>query len=168
MAKIQVYIATSLDGFIASKDGSVDWLPQVAESGYDVFYKSIDTVIMGKTTYDQILTFGKYPYKDKKSFVFSRTGQTKDENTKFVSDVDRFVNDGFPGAGPNIWLVGGAKIIASFLKQSAVDEIIITKIPIILGNGIPLFQNLKEKTKLGLIKTQKYDQLVELHYKVLK
>ena len=168
MAKIQVYIATSLDGFIASKDGSVDWLPHVVESGYDVFYKSIDTVIMGKTTYDQILTFGKYPYKDKKSFVFSRTGEKKDENTEFVSDVDKFVIDGFPGAGTNIWLVGGAKIITSFLKQRAVDEIILTKVPIILSDGIPLFQNLEDETKLELIKIQKYDQLVELHYKVLK
>ena len=167
MTKILVYIASSLDGYIAREDGTVDWLPQVTESGYDAFYKSVDTVIMGKTTYDQVLTFGIYPYKDKKSFVFSKT-QHSDENVEFVSDVEKFVKDGFPGAGENIWLVGGAKTIASFLKQGVVDEIIITKIPVLLGKGIPLFCNLEVQTKLELIKTEKYGQLVDLHYKVLK
>ena len=168
MTKVLVYIASSLDGYIAREDGSIDWLPEPSESGYDVFYKSIDTVIMGKTTYDQVLTFGEYPYKDKKSFVFSRTNQKKDEHVEFVSDVTKFVKDGFPGTGENIWLVGGAKIITSFLKQGVVDEIIITKIPILLGKGISLFPNLEDQTKLELIKTEKYGQLVDLHYKVLK
>ena len=168
MSRIQVYIATSLDGYIAREDGSIDWLPESSESGYDVFYKSIDTVIMGKTTYDQVLTFGVYPYKEKKSFVFSKTQQNNDENVEFASDVEKFVKDGFPGAGKTIWLVGGAKIIASFMKQGVVDEIIITKIPILLGKGIPLFQNLEDETKLELIKTEKYGQLIDLHYKILK
>jgi len=168
MTKIIVYIASSLDGFIARENGDVDWLPQTGESSYAKFYKSVDTVIMGKTTYDQVLTFGKYPYKGKKSFVFSRTSQNNDENIEFVSDVEKFVKDGFPGAGENIWLVGGAKIIASFLRKGVVDEIIITKIPILLGNGISIFQNLEDETKLELIKTEKFGQLVDLHYKILK
>lgn len=168
MTKILVYIATSLDGYIARENGGIDWLPESSESSYDIFYKSVDTVIMGKTTYDQVLTFGEYPYKDKKSFVFSTTQQNNDENAEFVSDIEKFVKDIFSGTGENIWLVGGAKIIASFLKQGAVDEIIITKIPVILGNGTPLFQNIKDETKLELIKTEKFGQLVDLHYKVLK
>lgn len=168
MPKIIVYIATSLDGYIAREDGSIGWLPESAESGYDAFYKSIDTVIMGKTTYDQVLTFGTYPYKGKKSFVFTMTNQTKDENVEFVSDVDKFVKDGFPGAGENIWLVGGAQIITSFLKQKIVDDIIVTIIPVLLGNGIRLFKNMTSETKLELIKTEKYAQLTDLHYKVLK
>lgn len=168
MPKIIIYIATSLDGYIAREDGSIDWLPESAESGYDAFYKSVDTVIIGKTTYDQVLTFGKYPYKDKKSFVFTTTNHIKDENVEFLSDVDKFVADGFPGVGKNIWLVGGAQIIASFLKQKVVDEIIITMIPVILGKGIPLFQNIENEIKLELIKTKKYSKLADLHYKVLK
>ena len=168
MTKVLVYVASSLDGYIAREDGSIDWLPEPSESGYGAFYKSIDTVIMGKTTYDQVLTFGVYPYKGKKSFVFSKTRQNSDENAEFVSDVEKFVKDGFPGAGENIWLVGGAKIIASFLKQGVVDEIIITKIPVLLSKGIHLFQNLEDETKLELIKAEKYGQLVDLHYKVMK
>ena len=168
MTKILVYIATSLDGFVAREDGNIDWLPQDSESSYDVFYKSIDTVIMGKTTYDQVLTFGEYPYKDKKSFVFTRTSKNNDDNVEFVSDIEKFVKDGFPGAGKNIWLVGGAKIIVSFLKIGIVDEIITTIIPVLLGKGIPLFKNIENEIKLELVKTEKYDQLVDLHYKVSK
>ena len=168
MTKIIVYIASSLDGYIARENGDIDWLPKPSESGYNAFYKSVDTVIMGKTTYDQVLTFGEYPYKDKKSFVFTRTNQNKDENAEFVSDVEKFVKDGFPNAGENIWLVGGAQIISSFLKQGVVDEIIISVIPILLGKGIPLFKNIENETKLEFVKTEKYGQLVDLHYKVLK
>ena len=87
---------------------------------------------------------------------------------EFVSDVDKFVTDGFPGAGKNIWLIGGVQIITSFLKQKSVDEIIITMIPVILGKGIPLFQNIESAIKLELIKTKKYSKLADLHYKVLK
>ena len=168
MTKIIVYIASSLDGYIARENGSIDWLPEVTESGYDAFYKSVDTVIMGKITYDQIQTFGEYPYKDKKSFVFTRTNQNKDENTEFVSDIEKFVKDGFPNAGENIWLVGGRRIISSFLKQGVVDEIIISVIPVLLGKGIPLFKNVENETKLEFVKTETYGQLVDLHYKVLK
>jgi len=168
MTKILVYIASSLDGYIAREDGSIDWLPESSESSYDSFYKSVDTVIMGKTTYDQVLTFGKYPYKDKKSFVFTRTSKNNDDNVEFVSDIEKFVKDGFPDAGENIWLVGGSKIIASFLKLGVVDEIITTIIPVLLGKGITLFQNIEDETKLELVKTERYGQLADLHYKVLK
>ncbi len=169
MTKILVYIASSLDGYVARENGDIDWLPKINESGYDAFYKSVDTVIMGKTTYDQVLTFGEYPYKDKKSFVFTRsTNQNKDENAEFVSDVEKFVKDGFPNAGENIWLVGGAQLISSFLKQGVVDEIIISLIPVLLGKGIPLFKNIESETKLEFVKTEKYGQLVDLHYKVFK
>ncbi len=168
MAKFLVYIALSLDGYIARENGDIDWLPQPSESSYDTFYKSIDTVIMGKTTYDQVLEFGEYPYKDKKSFILSRTSKNNNKDAEFIPDIKKFVKDGFPGVGKNIWLVGGAKTILSFLKLGVVDEIIITIIPVLLGTGISLFQNVKNKIDLELINTGKYGQLVDLHYKVLK
>ena len=169
MTKITLFIASSLDGYIARENGDIDWLPQIGESGYDDFIKSVDTVIMGKTTYDQVLTFGDYPYKDKKSFVFTRnSNQNKDENSEFVSDVKKFVKDGFPNAVEHIWLVGGAEIISTFVNLGFVDEIILSIIPVVLGKGIPLFKNIEKEVKLELIKTTDYDTLVELHYKVLK
>jgi len=169
LRKIILYIASSLDGYVARENGDIDWLPQSSTSGYDEFYKTINVVIMGKTTYDQVLTFGEYPYKDRKSYVFTRKNNlTKDENVEFVSDVDKFVNSILPSLDGNIWLIGGRQIISSFLNLRMVDEIILSIVPIILGEGIPLFQNIQKETKLELIKTTNYDKLTELHYRVFK
>jgi dihydrofolate reductase len=169
MDKIILYIAASLDGCIARETGDVDWLPTNTDSGYDEFYKLIDTVIMGKKTYDQILTFGEYPYKEKKSFVFSRDNSlTKDENVEFTSSVEEFVRILTSSSKENVWLVGGSELLSAFLRHKLVNEIILSVIPIVLGNGISLFQNINQEIKLELMKTTKYSGLVELHYKVLK
>ena len=169
MRKIIVYIATSLDGFIARENGDVDWLPENTASGYEEFYKTIDTVVMGKKTYEQVLTFGEYPYKDKKSYVFTRNNDhTGDENSEFVSDVDKFVKDTLSNSGKNIWLVGGAEIISPFLNRGFIDEIILSIFPVVLGKGITLFKNIQKEINLELIKTTDYDKLVELHYRVTK
>ena len=168
MGKIILYIASSLDGYIARENGDVDWLPINTDSGYDNFYKSIDTVIMGKKTYDQILTFGDYPYKGKKSYVFTRNDSlTKDENVEFASNVEEFSRNLVSSKG-NIWLVGGSELFSAFLEHKLVDEIILSIIPTVLGKGIPLFQNINQETNLKLIKTTEYSGLVELTYKVLK
>lgn len=168
MRKIKLFIACSLDGYIAKEDGSVGWLPENTDSGYEKFYDSIDTILMGKKTYEQILTFGKYPYKDKKSFVFSRNpNQKKDENVEFTSEVEGFTKELVSSSGKDIWLVGGSDVASIFFNLKLVDELILSVIPIILGKGIPLFKNIKEEIKLELIKTTKYTKLVELSYKVL-
>lgn len=169
MRKTILFIASSLDGYIAKTNGSVDWLPVNCSSGYDKFYKSIDTVIMGKKTYDQVLTFGAYPYKDKKSYVLTRNDtQSNDENIELVNDVEKLTKTLLTSAGSNIWLVGGAEIITTFMNLGLIDEIILSIIPVVLGSGIPLFNNIQKETKLQLIKTTDYDALIELHYKVLK
>jgi len=169
MRKIILFIASSLDGYIARGNGDVDWLPENTPSGYGDFIKSVDTVVMGKKTYDQVLTFGDYPYKDKKSYVFTRNNEySKDEHTEFVHDVDRLVKNILSDSGTNIWLIGGAEIISAFVNLGFVDEIIISIIPIVLGKGIPLFKDIEKEVKLELIKTTDYDTLVELHYKIQK
>ena len=169
MRKTILYIASSLDGYVARENGNIDWLPQSDTSGYDEFYKTVDVVIMGKTTYDQVLTFGEYPYKDKKSYVFTRNqNPAKDENVEFVSNVDEFVKDTIPGLEGNIWLVGGGQIISTFLNNRIVDDIILSIIPVVLGKGIPLFQNIQKETKLELVKTTNHDKIVELHYRISK
>ncbi len=168
MGKIILYIASSLDGYIARENGDVDWLPINTDSGYDNFYKSIDTVIMGKKTYDQILTFGDYPYKGKKSYVFTRNDSlTMDENVEFASNVEEFSRNLVSSKG-NIWLVGGSELFSAFLEHKLVDEIILSIIPTVLGKGIPLFQNINQEANLKLIKTTEYSGFVELTYKVLK
>ena len=170
MEKIILNIASSLDGFVARENGDIDWLSDTGKSGYDEFYRTVDTVIMGKTTYDQVLTFGEYPYKDKKSIVFTRKNNitSKIKNVEFVSDVDKFVKDMLPEMKGNIWLVGGSKTISSFLNHGLIDEMILSVIPVILGKGIPMFHGIQQETKLELVKTTTYDKLVELQYHVLK
>jgi len=169
MRKIILFIASSLDGYIAREDGTIDWLPENTASGYDDFIKSVDTVIMGKKTYNQVLTFGDYPYKDKKSYVFTRNNEySKDENAEFVDDADKLVKDILSDSGTNIWLIGGAEIISTFVNLGFVDEINISINPVVLGKGIPLFKNIEKEIKLELIKTTDYDALVELRYKIQK
>ena len=146
MRKIILYIASSLDGYIARETGDIDWLPQSDTSGYEKFYKTINVVIMGKTTYDQVLTFGEYPYKDKKSFVFTRNkNPTKDENVEFVSDTDEFVKDILSKLEGNIWLIGGGQIISFFVNNGIVDEIILSMYLLLLGKGFLCFKTYKKK-----------------------
>ncbi|MFZ3384709.1 MAG: dihydrofolate reductase family protein [Candidatus Methanoperedens sp.] len=168
--KIILYIATSLDGFIARKDGSIDWLSPYENGqedyGYKDFLKTVGIVIMGNTTYKQVLTFGEFPYRGKDCFVFTRNKENrKDENVTFVSkNAKDFVSQ--LSESKNIWLVGGASIIDEFLKFDLIDEFIITIIPILLGEGIPLFNGRSNETKLKLIDVKKFDPgLVQLYYK---
>ncbi|NCC71526.1 dihydrofolate reductase, partial [bacterium] len=145
--KIILYIAISLDGFIATKDGSVKWLDKYNESkenmGYDDFIKSIDIVIMGNTTYQQILSFDcDYPYKNKKGYVFSNKKTKKDENITFVSgNIKKIINE----LEGNIWLVGGANLTNQFINYNLIDEFILFTMPILLGKGIRLFEETENK-----------------------
>ena len=146
MRKITLYIATSLDGFIARKDGSVDWLDSVGhvegeDYGYSKFYKSIDTVLMGNGTYRWIVDAGvPFPYPDKKNYVFSKQQTGSNEHVTFISeDIGLFTKKLKEDAGHGIWLVGGAQVNSTLLNAKLIDEMIITTIPIALGEGIPLF-----------------------------
>ncbi|BAZ26146.1 bifunctional deaminase-reductase-like protein [Kalymmatonema gypsitolerans NIES-4073] len=142
MRKIRLFIASSLDGYIARTSGEVDWLFTDSDYGYNEFFAQIDTVLMGRKTYDQVLTFGEYPYKGKQSFVFSKTVQAKDNNVEFVNgNWEGFINTLRQSNGSDIWLVGGAQTIHYFMKHGFIDELILSIHPIILGNGIPLIVN---------------------------
>jgi len=166
MKKIILYVATSVDGFIARKNGSVDWLTQYNNSGEDFGYKefldSVETVILGNTTYREF----KAPYENKKCYVFSRKNTGKENNITYVNtDVKEFI-DGL-SENENIWLVGGADIAKEFLKNNLIDEFIITIIPIVLGEGIPLFAKGCGEHKLKLLNTKSYDSgVVQLHYQL--
>ena len=169
---IVLYIAASLDGFIARKDGSVDWLSPYENGqedyGYKDFLKTVGIVIMGNTTYKQVLTFGEFPYKGKDCYVFTMNKEKrKDENVTFVSKkANDFINQLNLRENKNMWLVGGASIIDEFLKFDLIDEFIISIIPILLGEGIPLFKGGSNEKKLKLIDIKMFDQgLVQLYYK---
>lgn len=158
MRRIILFIATSLDGYIARESGEIDWLFTDQDYGYTEFYAQIDTLIMGNNTYQQVLGFGDYPYEDKEVFVFSRTKSgVTDNNAKFVnSDWLNFVKTLRQSHGRDIWLVGGAQLIHFFLQHACIDELILSIHPIILGSGIPLIVNdssLEIKLELRNVKT---------------
>lgn len=152
MRKLVLYIATSLDGYIARQSGDVDWLFHDQDYGFKKFFITIDTVLMGRRTYEQVLTFGGYPYSSTQGFVFSRTREgQQDKNVKFISgNIVKFVQDLKASEGKNIWLIGGFKIIEPLIKNDLIDEYIISIHPIILGEGIPLFPANFESIELKL------------------
>jgi dihydrofolate reductase len=172
MGKIRLFIASSLDGYIARTSGEVDWLFTDQDYGYNEFSTQIDTVLMGSKTYHQVLTFGEYPYKDKKGFVFSKTVQVeRDNNVEFVKENWKdFINALRQSSGHDIWLVGGAQTIHYFMKYGFVDELILSIHPILLGNGIPLIVNDSSlETALELKDVKTYDSgLLQVSYDLKK
>ncbi|MEG4454540.1 dihydrofolate reductase family protein [Microcoleus sp. N9_A1] len=168
MRKIVLFIASSLDGYIARSNGDIDWLFTDQNYGYNKFLDSIDTVLMGRKTYEQVLTFGEYPYQEKKSYVFTKNLDFQGtSDVEVVTDLESFVNDLRLLEGKNIWLVGGALLIRDFLNQNFVNEVILSVHPLILGEGIPLFVNPINTTALQLTGCQTYSSgMVQLSYDV--
>ena len=174
MRNIVLYIATSLDGYIARKNGALDWLPQPAEGdfGYGDFYKTIDTVVMGRTTYEQViseLSVGVWVYEGKACYVATTKDIKSSKDVTFVSkDVTSFINDLKKQPGKDIWLVGGSKLIETFVQKNLIDKYIVTVIPTILGKGIPLFRGVHDDLELKLVGTKTYGDVVELRYTKIK
>lgn len=168
MRKISLFIASSLDGYIARESGEIDWLFTDQDYGYTEFLAKVDTIIMGNKTYQQVLGFDDYPYNDKEVFVFSQTQQQEiNNNVKYVSsDWQDFINNLRQSSGRDIWLVGGAQMIYFFLKHNFIDELILSIHPIILGSGIPLiFSDRTLETELELKNMKTFDTgLVQLSY----
>ncbi|NMA84308.1 MAG: dihydrofolate reductase [Epulopiscium sp.] len=170
---IILYIAVSLDGYIARSNGAVDWLsgssgdPNV-DSGFDKFYSSIDTVVMGRTTYEQVineLSPSAWVYEGKKCYVATTRNDESDNSVEYISeDITEFIKNLTSQQGKDIWLVGGGKLINQFMKQNLIDKYIITIIPTILGDGIPLFIENNPEIKLKLIETKAVDGMAELTY----
>ncbi len=167
MRRVILFIASSLDGYIARTSGAVDWLFTDQDYGYADFLAGVDTILMGRRTYEQVLSFGEYPYKGIQCFVFSRThGGERDEHVTFISDnIESFVKGLKSGTEENIWLVGGSDVIQSFMSHDLIDEFIISVHPIILSDGIPLFRAPLPMRKLSFQKCRAFDTgLVQLTY----
>ncbi|HIK09976.1 MAG TPA: dihydrofolate reductase [Oscillatoriaceae cyanobacterium M33_DOE_052] len=171
MKKVCLFIAASLDGYIARKNGDIDWLFTDQDYGTSDFMAGIDTVVMGRKTYEQVLGFGEYPYQGKAGFVVSQTraGET-DDNVEFIGgDLKEFINQLRHQPGQDIWLVGGGEIIYHFLRWGLVDELILSVHPIILGDGIPLiYRDSELATVLELKNIITYDSgLVQMYYSIV-
>ena len=172
--KLILYIAASLDGYIATEDHNLDWLFSVdgdGDNGFSNFYETVDTFLIGRTTYDWIMKQenGNFPYKNKECYVFSRTYKNDNEFVKFINDdIISFVSTLKNKDGKDIWVVGGGELIHDLINEGLIDEFRITIAPVLIGKGIKLFKSNNIQTSLNLINITQYNQLVELHYVTIK
>src|SRR5438046_1532935 len=169
-----VHIATSADGYIARPDGDLDWLTsRPAPEGFygmNAFMKSIDTMLLGRKTYEVSLRMGGKFDSKSRTIVFSRHPPPADapSGVEFVNGaIGPFVSRLRKQPGKDIWLMGGGELIASFLDEQAIDEFIISVVPVFIGDGIPLIARRHRHTALDLRSIERFkDGLVQLHYHV--
>lgn len=173
MRKVSLFIAMSLDGYIAGKDGNINWLhgqdpDQEDMVSYFEFIKDVDTVIMGWNTYHQIITElspEEWMYKDLTSYVITHKILPATKNIKFENEnVCELVKALKRKAGKDIWICGGASVIHPLIRDNLIDKFHISIIPTILGEGIRLFEITDKEIKLKLMKTQNYNGITDLIY----
>lgn len=170
MARIVYYVAASVDGFIADSSGGVDWLPDGDSSDYRYaeFYAGVEALVMGRRTYEQVLDFGEWPYPGKPAYVFTQS-PPRDAlpEVRFVegSAVDFYGGIAERHSG-TVWLVGGADLADQFRQSGLIDEYQVFVIPIVLGQGIPLFGGPGMPTLLELESARAHaDGVVQLRYR---
>ena len=177
--KLSVYIATSLDGFIARKNGDLDWLPgsdgegDGEDYGFHQFMESVDTLVMGRNSYEMVLSFGEWPYGEKRVIVLSSNEIEIPENlaknvaSRSCSPIE-LVDELLESGAKHLYIDGG-KTIQGFLNAGLIQEIIITRVPVLLGSGIPLFGALDSDKKLHHLETHSFENgFVQSKYKILR
>ena len=178
VVRFSVFIATSLDGFIARKDGGLDWLPgsdgttNGEDHGYQAFFAAVDTLVMGRNTYELVLTFGEWPYQGKRVIVLSRHYSKElqplaDGVTGTSASPIELVHYLEQSGAKHVYVDGG-KTIQSFLRAGLIQDMTITRVPVLLGEGIPLFGELAQDIKLQHESTKTFQSgLVQSTYKVI-
>jgi dihydrofolate reductase len=166
--ELVLYIAMSLDGFIADERGSVDWLMEYdGDYDYTDFVKGVESVLMGRKTYEQICSFDvKYPYIDQKTYIVTSNKNLDryDDHDLITEDIEKRIRGIKEKAKKNIWLIGGEKLITLCLEEMLIDRIILFIVPTLINSGIRLFNNLN-RSNLVLINTKRYkNSMVKLEY----
>ncbi len=174
MSKTILYIAISLDGFIAKPDGNLDWLnsvpnPDIGDYGYAELLNSIGTTIMGRKTYDIVMDMGvEWPYVGLDSYIVTtnKNYEIKTPDTYLLTgDIKDFVTQLKEKSPKDIWLIGGGHLNTYFINNNLLDQMIISIVPKIIGEGIPLFAHKPAETNWKLIKTETFNTgLVNLTY----
>lgn len=165
---VKLFIAQTLDGYIADKQDNLDWLMTVqgkGDNGISAFLSSIDIILMGSRTYQWLLDqkLETWPYEGKMTYVFSEKNWEDKDNIKFVHPMQ--LTDFVHGLQGEIWLIGGGKLIKTFLEADLIDEYRVTTAPVLLGEGIPLFPQGDYAADLEFQGSTIYGQFVELAYK---
>lgn len=174
MANCKLFIATTLDGYIARPNGSIDFLNEIPEVegldfGYGEFISGVDTLVMGRKTYDEVLGFGvDWPYPGLRTLVLSRNEvKPGSPDTEWLSSLNEEVIEGLKAESrKGIWVVGGGEVIKAFLNLHKIDEMTITIVPRVLGEGIPLFPPGSLETQFVLQRSESFENgLVNLEYR---
>ncbi len=168
MRKIILGLAVSLDGFIEGPNGEYDWCFTDQDYGLSDFFKRIDTIFMGRKSYELAQTMeGENPWKGMTTYVFSKTlKEVNGENVKLITgDIEKQINALREQPGKDIWMFGGAELLTTFVNNGWIDEYWLSVHPIILGGGKPLFQNIASRKKLKVTDHKVYETgLVSLRY----
>ena len=172
--KISVFCGTSVDGFIARRDGTFDFLPDEPEPhGYDEFMASVDTLVIGRNTFEVVLAFPDWPYGDKRVVVLSSRPidllRLSGRNVEPMGGKPEEIVARLAATGTaHVYLDGGITI-QRFLRASLVDRLIVTRVPVLIGDGIPLFGELPHDVKLRHVATRTYPSgLVQSEYEVAR
>lgn len=171
MAGFRAYIATSLDGYITDRDGSIAWLKpfDALDYGFDDFMAHMGTVVMGRTTYDHLHAMGHWPHGDKRCIVVtSRDMPTAPDNVEsWLGDISALVADLRASSQGDVWVAGGAKAIRAFLDLGAIDHLDLFVMPLLLGDGKPLFIRSDRTAHLTLLGAKTFaNGVVKLSYVV--
>jgi dihydrofolate reductase len=173
--KVVVYIAASVDGYIAAPDGDLSFLSKVEKEGedygYGAFIATVDTVVVGKNTYEKVLSMGyPFPHADKEAYIITRTERATEGTINFYTgDVVDLVAELKEKNGKTIFIDGGAFVVNRLLQHGLVDELYLSYIPVLLGDGISLFKQGNPLQKLEPQTVKTFDTgLVQLHYRFIK
>jgi dihydrofolate reductase len=171
--KTTYYVASSLDGYIAKEDGDVSWLEELnismEDAGYDEFYSTVDALVMGRKTYEMIVSFGKWPYGDKPVWVCSSNSITPIEgsNLQAGSTPEEALKAANEKNIKHLWLVGGGSLASSFLVNNLLTNISLSLMPIILGGGIKLFGDVPAPIKINKESEKTHKSgMVQLEYTI--
>ncbi|MDR0267443.1 dihydrofolate reductase family protein [Paenibacillus sp.] len=172
--KVVLYIAMSLDGYIALPDGSVEWLFDVkgdgGDNGYADFYGTVGTIIMGRKTYEEVLKLSdEFLYAGKPCYVITRT-PSRHEQTPYVTFTDEALTELVPRlkqkSDGDVWLEGGGQLVQAFMQEGLMEEAVIAVIPKVLGQGIPLFPEGTVPSTFELQHMERRGDIVLLTYQV--
>jgi dihydrofolate reductase len=169
-----VYIAISVDGYIAGSGDDMSFLSVVEQAGedygYNNFIGSVDTVIIGRKTYDWVMTrVSVFPHANKETYVISRSPRPTIGNIKFYSgDLTELLTTLKSRKGKNIFVDGGAEIVNALLKEKLIDEIVLSVIPVMLGEGVKLFKDGRPSLNMKLMNVKYYEKgLVQMRYTIV-
>ena len=170
-----VFVGASVDGFIARPNGDLDWLPADGGEphGYDEFIASVDAIVIGRKTFETVLTFGAWPYGEKRVVVLSRhpvdLSAVRGGVVEQMSGPPAAIVAKLAASGAHHVYVDGGITIQGFLRAGLIDRLVITRVPVLIGDGIPLFGSLPHDIRLRHVVTRSYPSgLVQTEYDLVR